>query len=151
MNTVQKIESWGDAHHAKWLDVIRILLGLLLLGKGIAFVSDIASMQDLLTSHNPLHFSAVTIIFIIHIVAFVHVVFGGLLMLGLLTRAAAVMQIPGVLGAIVFVNISRGFSALNAELWLSILVLMLLILFWIVGSGPFSVDEQMKRTPHKRV
>ncbi|MGV8877832.1 MAG: hypothetical protein ACOH2A_02250 [Sphingobacteriaceae bacterium] len=68
----------GQCALRKMVNFICILIGLLLLGKGIAFVSDIASMQELLTANNPLHFSAVTIIFINHIVAFVHLLFGGI-------------------------------------------------------------------------
>jgi putative oxidoreductase len=50
--------------------------------------------------------------------------------------------------AVFFVNLSRGFSVLNNELWLSILVLLLLVLFWVVGSGPLSVDQAMKKRPN---
>jgi uncharacterized membrane protein YphA (DoxX/SURF4 family) len=81
---------------------------------------------------------------IIHIVAFAHLVGGLLINLGLLTRFAAVVQIPILVGAVFFVNIWRGFSPLNSELWLSVLVLFLLILFWIVGSGRYSLDYWMK-------
>jgi hypothetical protein len=31
MTVIQRIEHWGDVHHAKWLDVIRIVLGILIL------------------------------------------------------------------------------------------------------------------------
>jgi putative oxidoreductase len=147
MNMVQKIEGWGDTHHAKWLDFIRILLGLLLVGKGIAFISDTSVLQNLLLVNNVWNFSGMMVMFIIHCVAFGHLVGGALITMGLVTRFAAVIQIPILLGAVFFVNITRGFSALNSELWLSLLVLCLLILFWIVGSGPFSVDEQLKRKP----
>ncbi|OYX97029.1 MAG: DoxX family protein, partial [Sphingobacteriia bacterium 35-40-5] len=73
-----------------------------------------------------------------------HLVGGVLITLGLVTRFAAVIQIPILLGAVFFVNLTKGFSPLNSELWLSVLVLMLLILFWIVGSGPYSVDQWLK-------
>jgi putative oxidoreductase len=38
----------------------------------------------------------------------------------------------------------------NSELWLSVLVLFLLILFWVIGSGPLSVDEGLKNKTGKR-
>lgn len=144
MNVVQQIERWGDVHHAKWLDVVRIVLGLLILSKGISFISDTEAQQDWLIQNSQYQFSGMMAMAVIHIVAFAHLVGGVLITMGLVTRFACVVQIPILLGAIFFVNLTRGFSPLNSELWLSILVLMLLILFWIVGSGPYSVDHWMK-------
>lgn len=101
-------------------------------------------------------FSAMMWSVAIHIVGFVHLVGGLLIAIGLLTRFAAVIQIPILLCAVLFVNLAQGFSALNSELWLSIIVLLLLVLFWVIGSGPFSVDQAMAfevagiRCPEKR-
>lgn len=145
MNVVQKVEHWGDLHHAKWLDVIRMALGLLILSKGIAFISNTNMQQEWILQNNTFGFSGLLAVAVIHIVAFVHLVGGLLIMMGLVTRFAAVIQLPILLGAIFFVNITRGFSFLNSELWLSVLVFLLLILFWIVGSGPYSADHWMKK------
>lgn len=144
MNVVQRIEHWGDVHHAKWLDMVRIVLGLLILSKGISFISDTDAQMDWLVQNSRYQFSGLMAMAIIHIVAFAHLVGGFLIAIGLVTRFACVVQIPILLGAIFFVNLTRGFSPLNSELWLSIIVLMLLILFWVVGSGPYSVDHWMR-------
>lgn len=144
MNLVQRIEHWGDIHHAKWLDVIRIFLGLLILSKGIAFISDTEAQQEWMIQNSAFPFSGLMAMAVIHIVAFVHLVGGILITMGLVTRFAVVIQIPILLGAVFFVNMTKGFSPLNSELWLSVFVLMLLVLFWIVGSGPYSVDQWMK-------
>lgn len=144
MNFVQKVEHWGDVHHAKWLDVIRIILGLLILSKGIAFVSQTDIQKEWILQNNTFGFSGLMAVAVLHIVAFVHLVGGLLIAMGLVTRFAVVIQIPILIGAIFFVNISKGFSFLNSELWLSIIVLLLLVLFWIIGSGPNSVDHFMK-------
>jgi len=149
MTVIQRIEHWGDVHHAKWLDVIRIVLGILIFFKGIAIVSNTAVLQDLLLENNVFGFSGMMASVAIHIVGFVHLVGGILITLGLLTRFAVVIQIPILLCAVFFVNLARGFSILNSELWLSIIVLLLLVLFWVIGSGPFSVDHQMKRKPRR--
>lgn len=145
MNTIQKVEHWGDAHHAKWLDVLRILLGIIIFCKGVALISDTDRQQDIIFRNNVFGFSQMMASLAIHIVAFAHLVGGILITIGLLTRFAAVVQIPILVCAVVFVNISQGFSALNSELWLSVTVLFMLLLFWILGSGPFSVDEQIKK------
>jgi len=144
MNFVQKVEHWGDVHHAKWLDVIRIILGLLILSKGIAFVSQTDIQKEWILQNNTFGFSGLMAVAVLHIVAFVHLVGGLLITMGLVTRFAVVIQIPILIGAIFFVNIAKGFSFLNSELWLSVIVLLLLVLFWIVGSGPYSVDHFMK-------
>lgn len=57
MNLVQKIEHWGDVHHAKWLDIIRIVLGLLILSKGFAFVSDTEAQRDWIIQNSTFAFS----------------------------------------------------------------------------------------------
>ena len=149
MNTVQKIEHWGDVHHAKWLDILRMVLGVIILLKGIAFVSNIDSLRELFVQNRVYGFSGLMAMALTHIVAFVHLVGGILIILGLVTRFAVVIQIPILVGAVFFVNITKGFSMLNSELWLSVLVLMLLILFWVVGSGPYSVDYWMKKHPSR--
>jgi len=144
MNIVQKVEHWGDLHHTKWLDIIRMALGLLILGKGVSFISDTGVQQEWIVQNNTFGFSGLMAVVVLHIVAFVHLVGGLLIMIGLVTRFAVVIQIPILVGAIFFVNMTRGLSFLNSELWLSVIVLLLLILFWIVGSGPYSVDHVIK-------
>lgn len=148
MTVIQKIEHWGDVHRTKWLDVVRIALGLLIFSKGIAIVSNTAALQDMLLQNSTYAFSGLMSSLGLHIVGFVHLVGGILITIGLLTRFAAVIQIPILFIAVFFVNLSHGFSFLNNELWLSILVLLLLILFWVVGSGPLSVDQAMKKRPN---
>lgn len=145
MTILQKVEHWGDLHHAKWLDIIRIALGILIFSKGIAVVSNTTALQALLLQNNVFDFSGLMSSVALHVVGFVHLVGGILIAIGLVTRFAAVIQIPILLCAVFFVNLSQGFSMLNSELWLSIIVLLLLILFWVIGSGPFSADHAIKR------
>lgn len=145
MTILQKVEHWGDLHHAKWLDIIRIALGILIFSKGIAVVSNTAALQALLLQNNVFGFSGLMASAATHTIGCVHLVGGILIAIGLLTRFAAVVQIPILLCAVFFVNLSQGFSMLNSELWLSVIVLLLLILFWVIGSGPYSVDQAIKR------
>ena len=150
MNVIRKIEHWGDVHHSKWLDYLRIVLGLIIFGKGVSFVSDTSVLQNMITQNNVFGFSGMLISVAIHVVAFAHLVGGVLITLGLVTRFAVVIQIPILLFAVFFVNLTPGFSAPNSELWFSVLVLFLLIMFWVVCSGPLSVDEGLKRKTGKR-
>ena len=80
----------------------------------------------------------------VHYVVFAHLMGGILLAPGTLTRLACLMQIPVLLGAIIFINTSSGFWRPFSELGLSILVLALLIYFLIAGNGPWSVDKLLE-------
>ncbi len=140
MNMIDRIEHWGDTHHPAWMDILRIAVGCLLLAKGVSFISDTTKLAALVSS---LDISLWTVA-AVHYVAFAHMVGGFLIAMGLLTRMASIVQIPILVTAAFFVNIRMGFSFLNSELWLSILMLILVILFTIVGSGRFSMDEWMR-------
>src|SRR5690606_14835624 len=145
MNLVHKIEHWGDDYHSKATDVIRICLGLLILIKGITVIMSRDSVYSLIVDNGRVSFSGVVLAGIVHYIVFAHIVGGIFLIVGLVTRFAAVIQIPILLGAIFFVNIAKGFTIFNSELWLSIIVLLLLVMFWIIGAGPYSMDYTMKK------
>jgi len=139
MNLVQRLEYWGDHHHPKWLDIIRIGLGIFLCYKGIEFLGNMSIMLNLLT--NKLSFGSFTVVMLSNYIAFAHLLGGFLLVLGLLTRFACLIQIPILLGAIFFINSSGDMLKPFSELSLSILVLLLLIYFLIAGNGPWSFDK----------
>jgi len=134
MNLVQRVEHWGDTHHPQWLDIIRILLGVFLCYKGVDFLMNMGSMLSLIT--NKMSFGSFSSMLMSNYIAFAHILGGILLILGSLTRFACVINIPILLGAIVFVNTEmyRPFSALL----LPFVVLLLLICFLVVGNGPLT-------------
>jgi uncharacterized membrane protein YphA (DoxX/SURF4 family) len=140
MNVVQKAEHWGDTHHTIWLDIIRIVLGVFIFIKGVSFIGDTGPLQELMGAHFK-YFP----VFIVHYVAFAHLVGGILIAIGLLTRVAVAFQLPVLIGAVFFINMAPGFTAINSELWLSLIVLLLLIFYFIYGSGPISVDAYMEK------
>ena len=144
MDMLNKIERWGDTHHPAWMDVVRIGLGVLLFVKGISFISDTTRLSHLI-SNMDFHLYSVMAV---HYVAFAHIFGGFLIVLGCLTRISAVFQIPILITAVFFVNIRSGFSYLNSELWLSMITLLLVITFAVIGSGRFSMDEWMKNHDH---
>src|SRR5258708_3434665 len=134
MNLVQRVEHWGDTHHPQWLDIVRILLGVFLCYKGVDFLMNMGSMLSLMT--NKMNFGSFAFTMMSNYIAFAHILGGVLLILGVLTRFAWLIQIPILLGAIFFVNtdLYRPFSALL----LPIVVLLLLIAFLILGNGRLS-------------
>src|SRR5258708_2070740 len=136
MNMVQRVEHWGDTHHPQWLDIVRILLGAFLSYKGIDFLMNMGTMLGLMT--NRMSFGSFTSMLMSNYISFAHLLGGILLILGVLTRFACLLQIPVLIGAVFFVNTSlyRPFSGMAL---LTVLVLLLLILFLIVGNGPIQL------------
>jgi len=139
MNVIYKIENWGNKHHPKLLDLIRMVLGALLFFKGIRYLNNAAFLQDLIIEDKLTKLSPDIIAALIIYVTYIQLVGGLFIFLGLITRLAAILQLPIVFGAIFFVNILSPF--VNSELWLSLLALALLMLFIIIGSGPLSLDR----------
>jgi uncharacterized membrane protein YphA (DoxX/SURF4 family) len=74
-----------------------------------------------------------------HYVVFAHLLGGILLIFGVLTRFACVIQIPVMIGAIFFVGANKEMLRPYSELLVSIIVLLLLVYFLIAGNGPLSV------------
>jgi len=139
MNLVHRIENWGNTHHPAVIDVLRIALGIFLLLKGIAFMQNTADLKGLIESQDAFEFSSGMLVALVYYVTFAHMVGGIMIALGILTRVSSIIQIPIVLGA-VFVN-DMVLSTINTQLWLSIVALVLLVMFMIIGSGPLSLDK----------
>jgi uncharacterized membrane protein YphA (DoxX/SURF4 family) len=142
MNLIQKAEYWGNAHHPHWLDILRIVLGVVLFAKGVSFIADTESTHRLLTSTPFLPVAWAVICYI----AFCHLVGGFFIAIGLLTRYAVLFQLPILIAAIFLVHLRNGLTFLNSDLWVAIIVLILLIVFLIVGSGKYSYDEKLKNS-----
>jgi len=141
MNLVHKIENWGDTHHPKILDLVRIALGVFLLLKGIVFMENTAYLKNIIESQNVIDLSPIVLIILVYYVTFAHMVGGILIALGILTRLAAIIQIPIVLGAVFLTGIFQ--EPINTMAWPSITALILLVLFTILGSGPISLDKYL--------
>src|SRR4051812_42370875 len=131
--SIQRAERWLERNRCDALDVIRMYLGAALFAKGVAFVATGHSLLESMGDWG-IPFSAGLIA---HYVILAHVVGGTMLAIGLLTRVAALVQIPALLGAIFYVH--RGERLFGtANLQLEILVLFLLAVFSLVGAGRLS-------------
>ncbi len=142
MDLLKKIEIWGEQHHPKWMDILRMALGVALFVKGYFFIRNTDTLMQIMENSR---FPWVSLT-LAHYVAFAHLVGGFMICIGLLTRIAILFQLPVILGAIVFVNSERGFFSEGSELMYSIIILVLLIVFLVLGSGPWSVDETWSRS-----
>jgi putative oxidoreductase len=139
MNLVHKIETWGNTHHPVVLDPIRIALGLFLLFKGATFMNNTASLQSLIANQNTIALPNGVLMAVVYCVAFAHLVGGIMIALGVLTRFASLVQIPIMIGAVIVANAVD--LPVNTDLWLSITVLAMLVVFSIIGSGKVSIER----------
>jgi uncharacterized membrane protein YphA (DoxX/SURF4 family) len=137
MNYVQRLEHWGEAHHPKYLDILRIALGIFLCLKGVEFANNTAILTESMGSR--FSFNTLLLSVMIQYTIFAHIVGGFLITVGLFTRLASALQIPILLGALIFVNwnVLHYFS----EFFLALLTLLLLCYFLVIGSGPWSLDR----------
>ncbi|MDQ3846951.1 MAG: hypothetical protein M3342_23500 [Bacteroidota bacterium] len=60
------------------------------------------------------------------------------------TGVASIIQLPIIIVALFFINL-KNIERNGFELVLTVIVLVLLILFTVKGSGPFSADEYFRR------
>jgi uncharacterized membrane protein YphA (DoxX/SURF4 family) len=124
------------------LDFIRMYLGLGLLVKGILFLADREYIGSLVLQGGGFDASAAMLA---HYIALAHISGGALMLVGLGTRIGAILQIPILFGAVFLVHLREGLFTRNQSLQFSALVLVLLIVFAIVGSGPLSLDRRLAR------
>ena len=139
MNLVHKIEIWGDNHHPKMLDLVRVALGIFLLVKGFTFMENSAYLRTIIEDQNAVSISTELLTTIVYYVTFAHIVGGILIALGTFTRLASIIQVPILLAAVFLTGLFT--SPINNLLWPSITALVLLVLFTIIGSGPLSLDH----------
>ena len=123
MNLIQRLEYWGDRHHPRWMDIVRIALGIFLCYKGVDFLNNMSHLISLMTSNQ--YPTSFWFILAGHYTVFAHI--------------ACLLQIPILLGAVFFVSTNEEMLRPYSELLLTILVLLLLIYFLIAGNGPWSV------------
>src|ERR671913_1539941 len=129
MNYLQRLEYWGDRHHPRYLDILRIALGVFLCFKGVEFARNSTMLNEVIGRQVP--FNSLLLLILGHYVIFAHIMGGFLLAIGLLTRFACLIQLPILIGAIIFVN----FDLTNhfTDLLVSLAILGLLIYFMIIG------------------
>ncbi|HEX5172240.1 MAG TPA: DoxX family protein [Cyclobacteriaceae bacterium] len=143
MSVIADVEKWGNLHRPGYLDIARIVLGVFITYKGLYFITHMNEL-DMTAEGINIMFAGVTVA---HYVVFAHILGGPLIVAGLFTRIVCLIQIPILIGAIIFVNYPKGFLSLgdHMELEVSIIVLVGLILFMVFGAGRYSIDAKRRR------
>ena len=84
MGTLQQIQRWSLPHHPRWLIVLRVVLGVCLFFKGIFFLANMSTLEELVQGSLVANRSDWMVIFI----TWSHLLGGYLIIIGLLTRWA---------------------------------------------------------------
>ena len=137
-DTIKQLTRWTDTHRGEFIDFVRIYLGIGLFLKAIHFITDTDYLVKLISDAGDMWFAPAAIS---HVVILAHLVGGFLLAIGLLTRVAALIQIPVLVYAVFYVYLPKMFVVGPREnLEFSVLVLFLLTLLFLYGPGRWSVD-----------
>jgi uncharacterized membrane protein YphA (DoxX/SURF4 family) len=137
-----KISAWDDKYPFLFV-LLRVVLGMVLTIRGVFFLTSIEPLFHLIRSSslNELNMNMSLALF----VCWAHLLGGTFIVLGLLTRVSALVQIPILLGAIVFINLNSRLAFSFPELLLSVVVLILSVFFALAGGGKISMDNYAKR------
>jgi putative oxidoreductase len=150
MSVITNVEKWGNSHRPGFLDIFRIALGIFITYKGVTFITNMNHLESTLTGSN-IWFAGAALA---HYVVFVHLLGGPLIVFGLFTRIVCALNLPVLIGAVIFVNSPKGFMSVgnHMELEMSLIVLAGLIVFMIFGAGRYSIDakrrKEMETTHH---
>jgi putative oxidoreductase len=142
MVSLAKYTAWLNERRDLAYALIRVYVGMALFVRGWIFIADSEAAIRLVTDQGGDWLFPIAVI---HYVALAHLVGGLMLTLGLFTRVAALVQLPVLIGATFFIHLSEGLVATGQSFELSALVLFLLMVFLIFGSGPWSVDRFLTR------
>jgi putative oxidoreductase len=143
MSVITNVERWGNSHRPGFLDLFRIALGIFITYKGLYFITHMNELEMTAQGVNLWFAGAV----LAHYVIFAHILGGPLIMFGLFTRVACIVQLPVLLGAVIMVNYPKGFLSVgnHMELEVSLVVLAGLIAFIVFGAGRFSIDNMRRK------
>lgn len=134
--------TWAEAHRAEALGLVRVYLGLGLFARGLYFLTDSGAYFALMPEDGAGFLVSGVLL---HYVALAHLGGGLLLAMGLLTRLAALVQVPILAGAVLLVHRPSGLLGGDQSFELAAMVLFLLVLFALWGGGPWSLDALLAR------
>lgn len=137
MGAIVRLNKWANAHTNIGFDSLRVLLGAFLIYKGIHFMTHTEMLIDVL---NPVDTFGWTMI-IVHYISMTHLFGGLLIIIGLLTRASIVFQLPILISA-VLLNFVGDMVIIN--LLQATAALLVSVFFLVYGSGKHSVDYTLK-------
>ncbi len=134
-----KSSAWYTGRFEFSIDLIRIYLGLGLMIRGLLNIGG-EGRSVLVDQINSIGSTWAVPYLLGHYIILAHALGGLFLMLGILTRISAIVQIPILLGAVLFIHAGQPLLTGGLGLEFSLLVLILLILVAWCGPGRLSMD-----------
>ncbi|MBO6573884.1 MAG: DoxX family protein [Rhodothermales bacterium] len=138
MSATTRFLEFGNTHNDAALDIIRTFLGFALFVRGVLFIADADRILALIQDEQMSYLLPAVAL---QIAAATHLLGGLMLSAGLLTRLGALIQIPVLLGAVYISAQGGGLFLPDQSLELSVLVLFVLGVLFVFGSGKLSVDN----------
>lgn len=116
--------------------LIRIFLGAALFVRGIILVANPDKIYVIdMAAKMHMFYSYVTII---------HLLGGFMMAIGLFTRVGALLQVPILFSAVFFIHAGSGLMMGGQSLELAALVLFLLLIYMVFGSGALALNNYFK-------
>jgi putative oxidoreductase len=137
MEIVNKWNHWANAHTNFVTDALRVLFGALLLYKGYFFLEETEYLESILAGFS----GKGTFFILVHYVALAHICGGLFIIIGLLTRWCALVQLPILAGAVA-INFMGPMNVSNLVQALAGLALCCFFIYY--GSGRHSVDHGLR-------
>ena len=78
------------------------------------------------------------------VITWLHLLGGFLIIIGLLTRLAVAVQVPILIGAVIFMSPA---GVEKSEFAFALAILLLLVFFFFEGGGPLSLDNYFRNNP----
>ena len=142
MNTewITNAHEWMVETRHYWIEVLRMVLGVLMLNNGLYFIRNTQEIHAMIEEALP-----IAPFIVAHYVVVAFLAGGVLLIIGLVTRVAALLHIPILFGAVVCVHGLDVFMGGAEQAEYALLVLFLMIAFFFYGGGRWSMDHQVLR------
>ena len=142
MNSLERFDRWTDDRRAPvWVDAIRIIVGIYLFYKGYQFTVDFESLAQGIDSMD-LVFMTIPAA---HYVHFSHLIGGILIAFGAYTRTCTALNIPILIGAVIFNYQMFPTAEDHMEFGVAVAILVILVGLFVYGGGRFSLDELRRR------
>ena len=143
---MEKFTNWLTSIHAPvWVDPIRMAVGAFIFYKGMVFTSNFESFTTNIESVGWIFVAA----HLAQAIIFIHLVGGIILFLGAATRIMSLVNIPILVGALIFNYKQMLMSHNYMEFEMAIVILVLLTLVFFMGGGWLSLDGYKRRMEEK--
>jgi len=137
MQRVNETSDSKDPGNGPWFLLLRVGLGMSLFIRGISFLQNSILIDEIVARH--LNIKQNEWLWIP--IASTHLFCGFMIITGLFLRWVILLQTPILIGGLIFTNIQKGFFSFDPEVGFGFIILLLLVFFFIEGSGPHSGDR----------